>query len=111
MSSPVASIRVSLRNILLATDFSPCSETALAYGAALSRRYDATLYTASVVPEEITDYVQPPDPFYLRHSAEKKMTNLAGLELLDGIKHRELVKEGFVSEVLSELIDRLGLIW
>jgi len=109
MSSPVASICVSLRNILLATDFSPCSETALAYGAGLSRRYDATLYTVSVVPEEITDYVQPPDPFFLRHSAEKKMTNLAGLELFQGIKHRELVKEGFVSEVLSELIDKLEI--
>ena len=109
MSSPVASIRVSLRNILLATDFSPCSETALAYGASLSRHYNATLYTVSVVPEEITDYVQPPDPFYLRHSAEKKMTNLAGLELLQGIKHRELIKEGFVSDILSELIDRLEI--
>jgi nucleotide-binding universal stress UspA family protein len=109
MSSPGASIRVSLRNILLATDFSPCSETALAYGAGLSRHYDATLYTVSVVPEEITDYVQPPDPFYLRHSAEKKMANLAGLELFQGIKHRELIKEGFVSEVLSELIDRLEI--
>lgn len=37
MSSPVASIRVSLRNILLASDFSPCPETALTYGAGLSR--------------------------------------------------------------------------
>jgi nucleotide-binding universal stress UspA family protein len=109
MSSPVASIRVSLRNILLATDFSPCSETALAYGAGLSRRYDATLYTVSVVPEEICDYARPPDPFYFRHSAEKKMANLAGLELFKGIKHRELVKEGFISEVLSDLIDRLEI--
>jgi nucleotide-binding universal stress UspA family protein len=109
MSSPVASIRVSLRNILLATDFSACSETALAYGAALSRHYDATLYTVSVVPEEITDYVQPPDPFYLRHSAEKKMANLGGLELLQRIKHSELVKEGFVSDVLADLIDKLEI--
>ena len=109
MSSPAASIGVSLRNILLATDFSPCSETALAYGAGFSRRYDATLYTVSVVPEEITDYVQPPDPFYFRHSAEKKMANLTGLELFQGIKHRELIKEGFVSEVLSDLIDRLEI--
>jgi len=109
MSSPVASIRVSLRNILLATDFSPCSETALAYGAGLSRRYDATLYTVSAVPEEISDYVQPPDPFYFRHSAEKKMANLAGLELLQGIKHQELVKEGFISEVVSELIGSLEI--
>jgi nucleotide-binding universal stress UspA family protein len=109
MSSPVASIRVSLRNILLATDFSPYSETALAYGAGLSRRYEATLYTVSVVPEEICDYARPPDPFYFRHSAEKKMANLAGLDLLQGIKHREVVKEGFISEVLSELIDRLEI--
>jgi nucleotide-binding universal stress UspA family protein len=107
MSSPVAAIRVSLRNILLATDFSPCSETALVYGAGLSRRYDATLYTVSVVPEEITDYVQPPDPFSLRHSAEKKMANLAGLELFRGINHRELIEEGLISEVLSQLIVRL----
>jgi nucleotide-binding universal stress UspA family protein len=109
MSPAVTASTVSLQNILFATDFSSCSETALAYGACLSRHYAATLYTVSVVPEEITDYVQPPDPFYLRHSAEKKMTNLAGLELLHGIKHRELVKEGFVSEVLSELIDRLEI--
>ena len=109
MSSPVAAIGVSLRNILLATDFSPCSETALAYGSSLSRRHNATLYTVSVVPEEITDYVQPPDPFYFRHSAEKKMANLARLRLLQGIKHQELVKEGFISEVLPELIGRLGI--
>ena len=109
MSTAATASSVSLQNILFATDFSPCSETALVYGAGLSRHYDATLYTVSVVPEEITDYVQPPDPFYFRHSAEKKMTNLAGLELLQGIKHRELVKEGFVSEVLSELIDRLEI--
>ena len=109
MSSPVASISVSLQNILLATDFSPCSETALAYGIGLCRRYDATLCTVTVVPEEITDYVQPPDPFYLRHSAEKKMASLAGLELFQGIKHRELVKEGFVSEVLSDLIERFDI--
>jgi nucleotide-binding universal stress UspA family protein len=109
MSPAVIASSLSLQNILFATDFSPCSEIALAYGAGLSRRYDATLYTVSVVPEEITDYVQPPDPFYLRHSAEKKMTNLGGLELLQRIKHSELVKEGFVSDVLADLIDKLEI--
>ncbi|MGA8489352.1 MAG: universal stress protein [Terriglobales bacterium] len=109
MSSPVASIHVSLRNILLATDFSPCSEMALAYGAGLSRRYNATLYSVNVVREEITDYVQPPDPFYFRHLAEKKMAKLAELEPFQGIKHRELIKEGVVSKVLSDLIDRLEI--
>jgi len=40
----------------------------------------------------ITDYAQPPDPFYLRHSTEKKMANLATPVLLQGIRHREFVK-------------------
>lgn len=63
----------------------------------------------TVVREEITDYVEPPDPFYLRHTAEKKMAALANLEPLHGIRHREFVKEGFVPETLSELIDRLEI--
>jgi nucleotide-binding universal stress UspA family protein len=109
MSSLAAATRVSLQNILLPTDFSSCSETALVYGVALCRRYDTTLYTVTVVPEEITDYVQPPDPFYLRHTAEKKMAHLAELELFQGIKHREWVKEGFVSEVLADLIHKLEI--
>lgn len=102
-------VRVSLRNILLPTDFSPRSETILAYGAVLARRYDCTLYTVTVVPEEITDYVQPPDPFFLRHSAEKKMASLANPAVLQGVRHRELVKEGSIRERLSELIARLEI--
>ena len=109
MHPSAASIRVSLRNILLPTDFSPRSETILAYGVGLARRYDCALYTVTVVPEEITDYVQPPDPFFLRHSAEKKMASLANSILLQGIRHREFVKEGSVTETLSDLIDRLEI--
>jgi nucleotide-binding universal stress UspA family protein len=77
----------------------------------MSRRYGATLYMVSVVPAEISGDVYPPDPFYLRHSAENKMANLVKSELFKGIKHHELVKEGFgfISEVLSELIGRLEI--
>ncbi len=100
-----------LRKVLFATDFSPSSETSMRYGLGLSRRYDATLYTVSVVSAEITYDAQPPDPLYLRHSAENKMAKLVDSELFQGIKHLELVREGFglVSEVLLELIDRLHI--
>ena len=81
MSPLAAPTCIALQNILLPTDFSSFSETALAYGVALCRRYDTTLYTVTVVPEEITDYVQPPDPFFLRHSAEKKMASLGSMRL------------------------------
>ena len=109
MNSLGALVRISLRNILLPTDFSYCSETALEYGVALCRRYDTTLYAVTVVPPEITDYVEPPDPFFLRHFAEKKMASLVESGVFRGIKHRELVKEGFVSDILSELIDTLEI--
>jgi nucleotide-binding universal stress UspA family protein len=109
MNSPVAAVGISLRNILFPTDFSPCTETALAYAAGLARRFNSTLHTVTVVSEEIVDYVQPPDPFYLRHTAEKKMANVTNLELLHGIRHCESVKEGLVRETLSDLIERLEI--
>lgn len=103
--------RISLRNILFATDFSSCSETALTHALGLSRRYGSTLYTVSVVPPDIADRYQSPDPFYLRHSAENKMADVAKSGLFQGIEHHELVKEeaGFVSEVLLDLIIELDI--
>jgi nucleotide-binding universal stress UspA family protein len=109
MSSMVAAVGISLRNILFPTDFSPCTETALTYAAGLARRFNSTLHIVTVVSEEITGNVQPPDPFYLRHTAEKKMANVTNLETLQGIRHRESVKEGVVLETLSDLIDRLEI--
>ena len=48
----------------------------------------------------------PTGSFYLRHSAEKKMEKIVGSGVFAGIKHIELVKEGFdsVLEVLWESI-------
>ena len=103
-----ARTHLSLRTVLFATDFSSCSEAAMPYGIAMSRRYDATLYTVSVVSSEITYDIQPPDPFYLRHCAENKMEKIATSGVFQGIKHLELIEEEFgsVSKVLLNLIDR-----
>jgi len=100
---------VCVRNILFATDFSAFSQWALPYGTSLARSYDATLYTVTVVPEEICEDAQPPDPFHFLHSAEREMAELAGSEQYRGIKHQELVREGVVSEVLSNLIRKLDI--
>jgi nucleotide-binding universal stress UspA family protein len=102
---------VSLRHVLFATDFSSCSEATLPYGIGICRLYEATLYTVSIVSSEITYDVQPPDPFYLRHTAEKKMAKIAASGVFEGIKHHELIKEGFgsVSKALLDLIDSLQI--
>ena len=101
----------SSRRILFATDFSACSETALLYGVGMCRRYEATLYTVTVVSAELTYDAQPPDPFYLRHSAEKKMAKIVNSGIFQDIKHFEMVEEGFdpVSEILLGLIDSLEI--
>lgn len=108
VSSPTP-VHIPIRNILLPTDFSTSSERALAYGACMARRFGATLNIVTVVPEEIVDYVQPPDPFYLRHSAQKKMAHLADEEVLQDIVHREFVEDGQISERIPTLMDWLDI--
>ncbi len=46
------------------------------YSIGMSPRHDATLYTLRVVSSEITYDVQPPDPFYFRHSASEVLLEL-----------------------------------
>lgn len=102
---------ISLRNILFATDFSPCSEAALAYAAGLSRRYQSLLTIVNVVPAEVCVYAQPPDPFFFRHAAEAKMARLVTSNIFDGIQHQELIKEeeGDIPLVLCELMRNLAI--
>jgi len=109
--SLLAAPSISLHNIMFATDFSSSSEAALPYAIGLFRRYDSLLNIVSVVPAEICDKAQPPDPFHFRHSAENKMANLMRSDLFQGIKHQELVQEGEdkVPQVLSELMQKLEI--
>ena len=45
---------ITLKNILVATDFGPASETALAYGRQFARAYGATLHVLHVVENVFT---------------------------------------------------------
>ena len=109
MSSLVQSTPAPPRRVLFATDFSPSSELAAQYAIELCHRYKSILNTVTVVPQEVTDSVQPPDPFFLRHAAERKMANFVRAERLAGIEHHEMVIEGFVANVILKLIPRLSI--
>ena len=52
MKTPIPSVRVLLRNVLFATDFSAASMRALPYAASLARQYGAKLHASHVVPIE-----------------------------------------------------------
>jgi len=101
---------VSLRNILVATDFSAVSEAALPYATAISRRYGSMVHLAHVVP--ISKFPVRPgavDPTTIgsiyeetHTEAQEMMQRLAGR--LRGFPHQTYVRHGKMCDVLSEII-------
>lgn len=100
--------RPQLRNILLATDFSAFSETALYYAAALAKRSGATVHVVHVMVPEAWQYFcaeTMPIPFeQLREGAERQMAYFLQSEALSGIPHRAWLEEGSVWEALQGFI-------
>lgn len=100
--------RISLKNILFATDFSPCSDTALPYALAIADKCGATLYASHVVPS--ADYLfTAPDlwPAHLQRDGELQEEVVEKLNFeLRGAKHETLFGVGDVSTVLSRQIEQ-----
>ncbi|MBZ5720812.1 MAG: universal stress protein [Acidobacteriia bacterium] len=104
-SSPAA---VSLKNILVATDFSETSKAALLYALSLVRHYDATLYLVHVVR---------PDPLRRGNGetvraavdeawreGQRLTTDLLVSGHLRGISHKLLVRQGEIWEGMAPLV-------
>lgn len=108
MSSPAVSTRVAIDNILLATDFSSCSDSALTYAAGIARRYGSTLSLVSVVPTVPYDLL-PADPLRPLQVAGEQMEALSTSEKLKGIQHKEYVEQGDVSTVLGDMVRQFDI--
>jgi nucleotide-binding universal stress UspA family protein len=106
MKALEAGKRITLNNILFATDFSPHSNAALPYAVAIARQYGARIYGAHVVASE--DYLfTAPDlwPSHLQQEKQLEQEVIGRLEeQLRGIEHEALFGAGNVWEVLSRLI-------
>ena len=104
MATVSARTRIAIQNIMVATDFSACADSALKYAVGLANRYRSALYTVNVLPH--TPFVESTDvdPEKTRRSAECRMADMAGSELFKGITHSELIREGEVADVLSDLV-------
>jgi nucleotide-binding universal stress UspA family protein len=104
MPTVTAPTRVKLQNILFATDFTPSAQLALSYALKLAHGYDAGVYSVNVLPHlPFVEAVQP-DPEQTRLLAEQQLAALVGSESFKGIRHKELIEEGEVAEVLSKLV-------
>jgi len=99
--------RVALENILVATDFSPCSLASLPYGLGIARHYSSTIHLCTVITPSLWN-LPSAEMFPLpleraRHYAETQMLKLTRSGLLKGIPHQILIREGALWDVLSEL--------
>jgi nucleotide-binding universal stress UspA family protein len=106
------STRVSLTNVLFATDFSSVAESALAYALAICRHYGSMLHVTHAIPEVNilvkAEAVAPDilDSGYetIRRNAIERMTHLS--PALENIPHHIYVRRGNVWDVLSEIITK-----
>src|SRR5690242_10432587 len=100
--------RISLRNILVTTDFSQVSKTAARYAAALGRQYEAKTLVAHVLSPEPRLSV-PLDPLPVEddpawQEAEEKLADFA-LGNSPGVRPTKMLLErGVVWSVISEII-------
>lgn len=87
--------RVTLKNILYATDFSPAAENALKYAGALAKSFGAKLYALHV--QEPANYALPPelwrDAEQAREEQMKELRNTV-LRAFPGVLSETVVGEG-----------------
>lgn len=101
--------QVPLRNVLVATDFSSASHTAMAYAISLARRYDATLYLAHVVhPDTLrrSDESSRADLDEAWRNGQRLTTDLLVSGELRGVKHKLLVEQGEIWEGLERAVEQ-----
>jgi nucleotide-binding universal stress UspA family protein len=101
---------MAVKNVLFATDFSPTSESALPYAAAICRRFGSTLHTVHVLSEAGllmmaggVDYVSMGTIYEdAQNEAKERLDQIS--EHIEGIPHRNYVRHGQVWKTLANII-------
>jgi nucleotide-binding universal stress UspA family protein len=109
-TKPALGKKASFANILVATDFSPVSNTALDYALAIARRYDSRVFLTHVVNVDAFPMVAPE----IAISSIQKLRNKAELEFgyllesgkLRGIAHEVIVEEGLLWPTIEKVIEK-----
>ena len=100
--------RVPLKNILLATDFSPASEAALLHALKIARQYESKLYIAHVISVEVMYLVAPERTATIREQAQQfaqqNMEHFLNVVSQAGVSCQPLVGDGVIWDVLQDMI-------
>jgi nucleotide-binding universal stress UspA family protein len=106
MNTTATRTRVSLKNILYATDFSPAAEAALPYATGLAKRYGATVHGLHVRFPATYPIVGPEAMPQILEAAEEQAKFEAQQmhEMLAGIAHEVSVGEGDVWPMINDIV-------
>ena len=108
MSTIDAKTRVSLKNILYATDFSPTAESALPYVLGLAKRFGATVHALHVRFPVAYPVVGPEGmPQFMEAAEEQAKQESKQLhELLAGLPHEVLISEGDIWTAINDTLQQ-----
>lgn len=108
MQAVQARTRITLKNILFATDFSAASDAAAPIAMQIAKRYGAKVYGVHV--NRFDDYTAsvPNAWAAMAEAAEKQTKEQARLlnEQLQSVEHEVVIGEGNTWEVMSKLIEQ-----
>jgi nucleotide-binding universal stress UspA family protein len=105
MNATATKTRISLKNILFATDFSPAAEAALPYAIGLAQRYGGTVHGLHVRFPATYPVVGPEAMPQIMEAAEEQAKIEAQQlhTMLAGVPHEVSVAEGEVWPTISEI--------
>ena len=106
MKAVQARTRITLKNILFATDFSPAADAAAPFAIQIARSYGARVYGVHVNPFDNYTAAAPEAWAAMAEAAEREAKENAQRlnEQLAGIEHEVVIGEGNIWEVISILI-------
>ena len=117
MTATTPQVALAIRNVLVATDFSPCSERALLHAVAAAHHFGSALHLVHVVQPGLFSFV-PPEAYLGSAEAVARAMDLARTEtraLLDRVllrthcqdlTHHAWIQAGAVGEVLRAIMER-----
>jgi nucleotide-binding universal stress UspA family protein len=106
MKAVQARTRISLKNILFATDFSPAADAAAPFAIQIAQRYGAKVYGVHANPFDNYTAAAPEAWAAMAEAADKETKEHAQRlnEQLKGVEHEVVIGEGNIWEVMSNLI-------
>ena len=101
-------VSLSLKNILLATDFSPVSGMAVKYAQAIARRHASRVHTIHVTAPD-SYHLLDPDAFSITfNGATTQSENIPEVlhSLLEGLPSETPLRQGTIWKVISDVVER-----